>query len=52
MCAGNTPYYGDMATQMRALFVDLMAESTGAKDETVITSAQDDLNAIIDFILM
>lgn len=52
VCAGNTPYYGDMATQMRALFVELMAESTGAKDETIITSAQDDLNAIIDFILM
>ena len=52
VCAGNTPYYSDMATQMRALFVELMAESTGAKDETIITSAQDDLNAIIDFILM
>ena len=49
VCAGNTPYYTDMATQIRTLFVDLMSESTGEKDESIIKSAQDSLNAVIDF---
>lgn len=52
VCAGNTPYYSDTSARIRALFVELMAESNAAKDEAIITAAQDDLNAIIDFILM
>ena len=52
VCAGNTPYYSDMSSKIRALFVELMAEKTGTKDESIIQNAQDDLNAIIDFILM
>ena len=51
-CAGNTPYYSEMFSRLRSLFSEAMNRTSAADDESLITSAQDGLNAEIDFILM